>query len=157
MLNYIWIGFFVLSATAALYQTLQGNAAVFTDMMAATFSMSRTGFEIALGLTGVLTFWMGIMKIGEEGGVVRLLSRLVAPIEIRMWISMGALKCSGMRLAVKVFCRAMARLVTGKAKIPKFSVGGRMAVMVRMEQITQVSSDMALKTPKSRPSSVTMC
>ncbi len=86
MLNVIWIAFFLLSFVAALYQTFfQGNSAVFNEMMAASFSMAKTGFEISLGLTGVLTFWLGIMKIGEAGGMVQLLTKIVAPVFHRLF------------------------------------------------------------------------
>ncbi|MCP4717432.1 MAG: hypothetical protein GY868_20100, partial [Deltaproteobacteria bacterium] len=86
MLNIIWISFFLLSFLAALYQVVaHGNTAVFTHMMDAAFSMSKTGFEIALGLTGVLTFWLGIMKVGEAGGMVALLTRLVSPVFRRLF------------------------------------------------------------------------
>lgn len=69
VLNYIWIFFFVAAFIVALFKlVLDGDTQVFGAMMKATFDMSRTGFEISLGLTGVLTFWMGMMKIGERGG-----------------------------------------------------------------------------------------
>lgn len=62
-----------------------GDTQVFGALMKATFDMSRTGFEISLGLTGVLTFWMGIMKIGERGGAVRVMSRLIHPFFRRLF------------------------------------------------------------------------
>ena len=70
-LNYIWIAFFLLAFLFALGQLIfTGNTEVFNEMINATFSSARTGFEISLGLTGVLTLWLGLMKVGEKGGVV---------------------------------------------------------------------------------------
>ena len=86
MLNIIWISFFLLSFLAALYQVVaHSNTAVFSQMMDAAFSMSKTGFEISIGLTGILTFWLGIMKVGEAGGMVALLTRLVSPVFRRLF------------------------------------------------------------------------
>ena len=73
MLNKIWAGFFFAAFVAALVQALfLGNPGVFQDMVAAAFSLARTAFEIALGLTGVMCLWLGIMRVGEKGGAVRL-------------------------------------------------------------------------------------
>ncbi len=86
ILNYIWIAFFLLAFLFALGQLIfTGNTQVFSDMVNATFSSAKTGFEISLGLTGVLTLWMGLMKIGEKGGMVRLLSKAVAPFFNRIF------------------------------------------------------------------------
>ena len=69
VLNYIWIFFFGVAFIVALFKLLfDGDTEVFASIVKATFDMSKTGFEISLGLTGVLTLWMGIMKIGERGG-----------------------------------------------------------------------------------------
>ncbi len=79
-LNYIWIAFFLLAFIFALGQLIfTGNTEVFSEMVNATFSSAKTGFEISLGLTGVLTLWLGLMKVGEKGGVVKIFSRLVGP------------------------------------------------------------------------------
>ncbi|MEE4114813.1 MAG: nucleoside recognition domain-containing protein [Marinilabiliaceae bacterium] len=79
-LNYIWIAFFLIAFIFALAQLIfTGNTQVFSDIVNATFSNAKTGFEISLGLTGVLTLWLGLMKIGERGGVVKILSRVVGP------------------------------------------------------------------------------
>ena len=65
VLNYIWIFFFAVAFIVALFRlVIGGDTEVFSAMMTSTFDMSKTGFEISLGLTGVLTLWMGIMKIG---------------------------------------------------------------------------------------------
>jgi spore maturation protein SpmA len=80
VLNYIWIAFFLLAFIVAFIKLVfLGDIDIFQKIIQATFEMSRTGFEISLGLTGVLTLWMGIMKIGENGGVVKIFSRAVAP------------------------------------------------------------------------------
>lgn len=86
VLNYIWIFFFVIAFIVALYRLLfEGDSAIFGEMMNATFDMSKTGFEISLGLTGVLTLWMGIMKIGEKGGAVGVMSRVINPFFRRLF------------------------------------------------------------------------
>ena len=79
-LNYIWIAFFLIGFIVALGQLIfSGNTAIFNDMINSTFANAKTGFEISLGLTGALTLWMGLMKVGERGGVVRMLGKLFGP------------------------------------------------------------------------------
>lgn len=86
VLNYIWIFFFAVAFFVALYRLLfEGDTEVFGAIMKSTFEMSKTGFEISLGLTGVLTLWMGIMKIGERGGAVGVMSRLISPFFRRLF------------------------------------------------------------------------
>ena len=86
VLNYIWIFFFVAAFLVALFKLIaDGDTAVFGAMMKSTFDMSKTGFEISLGLTGVLTLWMGIMKIGEKGGAVGRMSRFIRPFFCRLF------------------------------------------------------------------------
>ncbi len=85
VLNYIWIAFFLVAFAMALVQLLMGNTEVFPAIMDATFSSSKTAFEISLGLTGTLSLWMGIMKIGEKGGLVSAISRLLSPIFTRLF------------------------------------------------------------------------
>ncbi|MEE4213489.1 MAG: nucleoside recognition domain-containing protein [Bacteroidales bacterium] len=86
VLNYIWIAFFLLAFIFALGQLIfTGNTQVFSDMVNETFSSAKTAFEISLGLTGVLTLWMGLMKIGEKGGMVKMLSRLIGPFFSRIF------------------------------------------------------------------------
>jgi spore maturation protein SpmA len=88
MLDRIWTGFFLVAFVAAVFQSLVlGNPGVWADMVAATFDLSKTAFEIALGLTGVMCLWLGIMKIGERGGAVDLLARLFAPLLRRLFPS----------------------------------------------------------------------
>ncbi len=79
-LNYIWIFFFVIAFVIGLIKLiLWGDVDVFPEMMNSTFAMAKTGFDISLGLTGVLTLWLGIMKIGEKGGIINIFSRLIGP------------------------------------------------------------------------------
>jgi spore maturation protein SpmA len=85
MLNAIWIGFFLLAFAIGLGKwLLLGQADVFPLMMKATFDSAKTGFEIALGLTGVMTLWLGVMKIGEKAGFLEWLTRLLAPLFRRL-------------------------------------------------------------------------
>ncbi|MDG2342977.1 MAG: nucleoside recognition domain-containing protein [Flavobacteriales bacterium] len=80
VLNYIWISFFIIAFIVALYKTVfNQNPDVFSEMISSTFDMADVSFEIAIGLTGILCLWLGIMNIGEKGGAVQLLSRLVGP------------------------------------------------------------------------------
>ncbi len=86
VLNYIWIAFFILAFLFALGQLIfTGNTQVFSDMVNETFASAKTGFEISLGLTGVLTLWMGLMKIGEKGGLVKILSKAIGPFFTRIF------------------------------------------------------------------------
>ena len=79
ILNYIWIGFFLVAFVVALVRTFNGELSVFGEVINSTFDMAETGFNISIGLTGVLCLWMGIMKIGENGGSVQALSKIVGP------------------------------------------------------------------------------
>ncbi|MCK9640968.1 MAG: hypothetical protein M0R39_13765 [Prolixibacteraceae bacterium] len=89
-LNYIWIFFFVIAFVIALIKLIfLGNVDTFSEMVNATFEMSKTGFEISLGLTGVLTFWSGIMKIGEKGGIVNIVSKLIGPFFNKLFPELG--------------------------------------------------------------------
>ncbi len=86
ILNYIWAGFFVVAfVVAALTMLFTGSGEIFSAMVDATFDYAKLGFEISLGLTGVLALWLGIMKIGERAGVVALLARCSAPIFGRLF------------------------------------------------------------------------
>jgi spore maturation protein SpmA len=80
-LNYIWIAFFLIGFLAALGQLIfAGNTQIFNDLVNSVFSNAKTGFEISLGLTGALTVWMGLLKVGEKGGVVSILGRFMGPL-----------------------------------------------------------------------------
>lgn len=86
VLNYIWIAFFVIAFTIALVRlVIMGDFDVFPAMMNSTFESSKTAFEISLGLTGVLSLWLGIMKIGEKGGMVNALARLLSPVFCKLF------------------------------------------------------------------------
>ena len=85
VLNYIWIAFFLVAFCTACIQLLQGNTEVFPAIMNSTFESAKTAFDISLGLTGVLSLWMGIMKIGERGGLVNALARLLSPLMVRLF------------------------------------------------------------------------
>ena len=86
VLNYIWIGFFVIAFVVGFFKLLfTGDLGIFTEMMNATFDSARTGFEISLGLTGVLSLWLGFMKIGEKGGAVNALARWGSPVFSRLF------------------------------------------------------------------------
>ena len=86
VLNYIWIAFFLIAFVVALLRLVfLGDFNVFPAMMDSTFASSKTAFEISLGLTGVLSLWLGIMKIGEKGGLVNALARLLSPVFVRLF------------------------------------------------------------------------
>lgn len=85
VLNYIWITFFLVAFVMALGQLVMGDTEVFPAIMDSTFASAKTAFEISLGLTGTLSLWMGIMKIGERGGLVAAISRLLSPLFTRLF------------------------------------------------------------------------
>ena len=81
VLNYIWIAFFLIAFVVAVGKlVIGGDTAVFTEIINASCASAKTGFEISLGLTGILSLWLGIMKIGEKGGVIQAFARLAAPV-----------------------------------------------------------------------------
>jgi spore maturation protein SpmA len=86
VLNYIWIAFFLIAFVVALVRLVCfGDINVFTEIMDSTYESAKTGFEISLGLTGVLSLWLGVMKIGERGGMIDLFSRGVSPLFTRLF------------------------------------------------------------------------
>lgn len=85
VLNYIWIGFFAIAFLIATVQLAMGNTEVFPAIMNSTFDSAKTAFDISLGLTGVLSLWMGIMKIGERGDIVDRLARWLSPLMTRLF------------------------------------------------------------------------
>lgn len=86
VLNYIWIGFIIIAFVIALVKLVfLGDVTVFPALIDSTFASSKTAFEISLGLTGVLSLWLGIMKIGERGGVVNVLARALSPVFTRLF------------------------------------------------------------------------
>ncbi|NLU37320.1 MAG: spore maturation protein [Bacteroidales bacterium] len=90
ILNYIWICFFLIAFVVALAKLIFfQDVTVFSALVTSTFDAAKTGFEVSLGMTGVLTFWMGIMKVGEKGGVVQALSRAIGPFFQRLFPELG--------------------------------------------------------------------
>ena len=86
VLNYIWVAFFVVAFVVALGKLLfLGDTSIFTELVNSTFSSSKNAFEISLGLTGLLSLWMGIMKIGESSGMINALSRWLSPVFCRLF------------------------------------------------------------------------
>lgn len=85
-LNYIWVAFFLIAFIVGLIKLIFfQDTTVFPNMMEATFEMAKTGFTLSIGLTGVMTLWLGLMKIGERGGMIPILSRLVGPFFARLF------------------------------------------------------------------------
>ena len=85
MLNRIWVALVLVGFSAALVQTLQGDLQIFSRLLTGLFDTAKTGFDIAIGLVGVMSLWLGIMKIGERGGLIQLFGRLVAPFFRRVF------------------------------------------------------------------------
>jgi len=86
VLNYIWIAFFLIAFVVALIKLIFfQDLEVFSNLMNATFDYAKTGFEISLGLTGVLTLWLGLMRIGEKGGMVQAMSKVIGPFFRRIF------------------------------------------------------------------------
>ena len=86
VLNYIWIAFFLTAFVIALFRlVVMGDVEVFPAVMDSTFASAKTAFEISLGLTGVLSLWMGVMKIGEKGGLIGMVSRALSPLFTRLF------------------------------------------------------------------------
>ena len=86
VLNYIWIAFFLIAFVIATFRLVfLGDTGVFPEIINSTFSSSKNAFEISLGLTGVLSLWLGIMKIGEKGGVIDLFARVLSPIFTKLF------------------------------------------------------------------------
>lgn len=86
VLNYIWLALILIAIAVGIVQAVVfGQVDIFSDILNSTFDSAKTGFEISLGLTGVLSLWMGIMKIGESAGVIRTMSRAVSPFFQRIF------------------------------------------------------------------------
>jgi spore maturation protein SpmA len=86
VLNYIWVSFFIIAFIIALIKLIfLGDTQIFSDLFDAIVSSSETGFTISLGLTGVLTFWLGIVKVGEKGGMVKIMYKLVGPFFMKLF------------------------------------------------------------------------
>jgi spore maturation protein SpmA len=79
-LNYVWIAFFLIAFIAALIKLIVfQDYDIFQKIVSGTFDSAKTGAEISLGLIGLMTFWLGIMKIGEKGGMINIFARMVGP------------------------------------------------------------------------------
>src|SRR4051812_43018693 len=86
ILNYIWVAFFLIAFVVGLIKLIFfQDTEVFPKMMEASFEMAKNGFQISIGLTGIMTLWLGLMKIGERGGMIPILSRLVGPFFARLF------------------------------------------------------------------------
>ncbi|MBD5179795.1 MAG: hypothetical protein HDT01_00685 [Bacteroidales bacterium] len=85
VLNYIWIAFFLITFLVAVVKTIMGDFNVWSEIMGASFTSAATAFEISLYLTGVLSLWLGLMKIGERGGVIRFMGKVVSPLFSRLF------------------------------------------------------------------------
>ncbi|MCU0456974.1 MAG: spore maturation protein [Bacteroidales bacterium] len=80
-LNYIWIAFFLIGFIVAIGRLIfAGDTQIFNDLVNSVFTNAKTGFEISLGLTGALTLWMGLLRVGEKGGVVAILGKAMGPL-----------------------------------------------------------------------------
>jgi spore maturation protein SpmA len=91
ILNYIWIAFFLVAFVVALGKLLiGGDIDIFTDIIHASFDSAKLGFEISLGLTGMLTLWLGIMRIGEKGGVIQVFARIASPVFSKLFPNIPA-------------------------------------------------------------------
>lgn len=85
-LNYIWIAFFVVAFVFALFRTfVTGDVSVWNEIMSASFASAATAFEISLGLAGILSLWLGLMKVGERAGVIGFFGRLISPLFVRLF------------------------------------------------------------------------
>lgn len=85
-LNYIWLAFFVIAFAVALFKTIfEGNLEVWSTIMSSSFSSAATAFEISLGLTGILSLWLGLMKVGERAGVIGFFGRMISPLFCRLF------------------------------------------------------------------------
>ncbi|WAC74475.1 hypothetical protein OU995_07085 [Roseateles sp. SL47] len=85
VLNFIWIGFFLIGFAVALWRLFQGDLTLFSQMLNGIFDTAKTGFDISLGLVGVMSLWLGIMKIGEQAGVIQLFARWMGPFFARIF------------------------------------------------------------------------
>jgi len=79
-LNYIWIGFFIVAFLVAIFKTFTGNPEIFSLIVNSIFERAELGFKLSIGLTGIMALWLGIMRIGEKGGAISLLSKAFAPL-----------------------------------------------------------------------------
>ena len=84
-LNYIWVGFFIVAFIVAIIKTFAGNPEIFSLIVNSIFERAELGFKLSLGLTGIMALWLGIMRIGEKGGAIDILSKLFAPLFAKLF------------------------------------------------------------------------
>lgn len=84
-LNYIWVGFFIVAFIVAIIKTFAGNPEIFSLIVNTIFERAELGFKLSLGLTGIMALWLGIMRIGEKGGAIDILSKLFAPLFAKLF------------------------------------------------------------------------
>ena len=84
-LNYIWVGFFIVTFIVAIFKTLSGNPEIFSLIVNSIFERAELGFKLSIGLTGIMALWLGIMRIGEKGGAINILSKLFAPLFCKLF------------------------------------------------------------------------
>ena len=80
VLNYIWISFFIIAFLVTILKTISGDIELFSQVINSIFERAELGFKLSLGLTGIMALWLGIMRIGEKGGAIRILSKIFAPL-----------------------------------------------------------------------------
>ena len=85
VLNLVWVGFILIGFVVALVRLAQGDVAIFTKVLTALFDTAKTGFDISLGLVGIMSLWLGIMKIGEQAGLIQLFARAMDPLFRRLF------------------------------------------------------------------------
>ena len=85
VLNYIWIAFFLIAFAFGIVGLIMGDTTLFQKMVDATSDSAKTAFQVSLGLTGVLSLWLGIMKIGEKAGMVNMLARMLSPVFTKLF------------------------------------------------------------------------
>ena len=147
VLNYIWIAFFIIAFVVALVRLVVfGDYDVFPAMMDSTFSSSKTAFEISLGLTGVLSLWLGIMKIGEQGGLVSALSRLLSPVFVRLFPDIP----KGHPVTGSIFMNIAANMLgLDNAATPLGLKAMEQLETVKREKIEQLKKEKGLSEPEA--------
>lgn len=84
-LNWVWVGFFIVAFATAVARWLLGEQGILQALLTAMFDGARSGFEISLGLAGVMALWLGLMRVGERAGMIELLARLAGPLLRRLF------------------------------------------------------------------------
>src|ERR1017187_8514077 len=108
ILNYIWIFFFIIAFVVGLIRLIFfGDTEVFGKIVDGTFASSKTAFEVSLGLTGALTLWMGLMKIGEQAGAINFLSRIIGPFFRRLFPERSEEHTSELQSPMYLVCRLL--------------------------------------------------